>query len=105
MIPPLDPGWAALFVTVFGGIILEIVRKFLNKRQQTVDEATRLRGELREQIEDLKEDIKALETERDRYRDEYYELYSKYIAQATELTLALRGIKPHTEKDKSPPDE
>lgn len=95
--PAIDPAWIALVGTLCGGLGLKVVEHWLGKSKDKSDEATKLRNELREQIDDLRKEIKDLELERDQYRNDYYDLRDKYVAQTTELTLALSDIKKQAE--------
>lgn len=91
----LDPAWIALIGTVFGGAGLKAVETWLGKNRVRVDDATRMRDELRLEITAQREEIKQLETDVDKWRDEYYNLRDKYVELQTELTLALEKIKAH----------
>lgn len=110
--PPLDPAVIALIATVFGGVGLKVVEHWLGKPRSKVDDATRIRDELRIEITSLKEEIKELEDERDRYRNEYYDLRDKYSNIYSELQLIkthLQGMNEnveaaeHIDKTQPPP--
>lgn len=96
--PTIDPAWIALIGTLCGGLGLKIVEHWLGRNKTKTDEASKLRDELRVQIDDLKEEIKGLEAERDKYRNDWLDLRDKYVAQTTQLTLALRDIE-HKSQD------
>jgi NAD-dependent oxidoreductase involved in siderophore biosynthesis len=89
----LDPTVIALIGTVMGGVGLKIAEHWLGRNQVKVDHAARLRDELRLEITAQREEIKQLEILVNKWRDEYYATYEKYIKLQTELTLALHRIK------------
>ena len=89
----LDPAWIALIGTVSGGVGLKLAEHWLGRSKVKVDDAARIRDELRLEITAQREEIKALEDDVYKWREEYYNLRDKYIALQTELTLALQKIK------------
>lgn len=89
----LDPAWIALIGTIFGGAGLKATETWLGKNRVRVDDAAKIRDELRLEITAQREEIKQLETDVNKWRDEYYNLRDKYVALQTELTLALQKIK------------
>lgn len=91
--PPIDPAWIALIGTLCGGIGLKLAEHWLGKSKVKVDDAARMRDELRLEITAQREEIKDLEADVDKWRSEYYALRDKYVALQTELTLALAKIK------------
>jgi chromosome segregation ATPase len=100
----LDPAWIALIGTVFGGAGLKAVETWLGKNRIRVDDAARIRDELRLEITAQREEIKQLETDVDKWRDEYYNLRDKYVELQTELTLALEKIRSYTPPETPPID-
>lgn len=107
----LDPAWIALIGTVCGGVGLKLTEHWLGRNKVRVDDAARIRDELRSEITIQREEIRQLETDVDKWRNEYYDLRDKYIQLQTELTLALQKIKDEAaqaealaaEVDKQPP--
>jgi len=89
----LDPAWIALIGTVTGGVGLKMVEHWLGRSKVKVDEAGRIRDELRLEITAQREEIKQLEADVNKWREEYYNLRDKYTALQTELTLALQRIR------------
>lgn len=89
----LDPTVIALIGTVMGGVGLKLAEHWLGRNQVKVDHAARLRDELRLEITAQREEIKQLEINVNKWRDEYYAMYEKYIRLQTDLTLALQRIK------------
>lgn len=89
----MDPAWIALIGTVCGGVGLKLTEHWLGRSKVRVDDAARIRDELRLEITAQREEIRQLESDVDKWRDEYYNLKEKYINLQTELTLALQRIK------------
>lgn len=89
----LDPTVIALIGTVMGGVGLKVAEHWLGRNKVRVDDAARLRDELRLEITAQREEIKALESDVNKWRNEYYTMYEKYIKLQTDLTLALQRIK------------
>lgn len=89
----LDPAWIALIGTVCGGVGLKMAEHWLGRSKVKVDDAARMRDELRLEITAQREEIKQLEKDVDKWRGEYYDLRDKYIQLQTDLTLALQNIK------------
>jgi chromosome segregation ATPase len=100
----LDPAWIALIGTIFGGAGLKAIESWLGKNRVKVDDASRIRDELRLEITAQREEIKQLESDVDKWREEYYNLRDKYVELQTELTIALEKIKAHTPPDAPPVD-
>lgn len=94
----LDPAWIALIGTIFGGAGLKATETWLGKNRVKVDDAAKIRDELRLEITAQREEIKQLETDVNKWRDEYYNLRDKYVSLQTELTLALQKIKDEAEE-------
>jgi predicted nucleic acid-binding Zn-ribbon protein len=94
----VDPTVVALVGTIFGGVGLKLAEHWLGRNKVKVDDASRLRDELRLEITAQREEIKALEAEVDKWRKEYYDLFLKYTALETDLKLALHNIKQEAER-------
>ena len=89
----VDPTIVALIGTVMGGVGLKVAEHWLGRNKVKVDDASRLRDELRLEITSQKDEIKALEADVNKWREDYYKLYEKHILMQTELTIALQKIK------------
>lgn len=103
--PHLDPAWIALIGTLCGGLGLKLLEHWLGKSKVKIDEASKLRDELRVEITAQREEIKALEAEVDRWRKDYYDLRDRYSTLNTEYLLALERIKREAEKAVKAVDE
>jgi len=89
----LDPAWIALIATVCGGVGLKVVEHWLGRNKVRVDDAAQIRDELRLEIAAQREEIKALEVEAVKWREEYFGLREKQFQLQTALTLALSKIQ------------
>lgn len=83
--------WVALIGTVFGGAGLKGVEFLLGRKKVSVDEATSIRKELREEIKSLKDEIKRLDEDLDLWRNKYYELLEKFYKLQREI-IASGGL-------------
>lgn len=88
----MDAAWIALIGTVFGGVGLKVVDHYLSKNKVRIDDAARIRDELRIEITTLREDITKIEAERDKWRADYYDLRDKIADLQVQITL-LQQIK------------
>jgi len=91
-----DPAWIALAGTIAGTLGLKVAEHFLGKGRVKIDDAAKIRDELRLEIAANKEEIEKLEILVDKWRSEYYDLRDRYVQLQTELTLALQKIKDET---------
>lgn len=96
----VDPAWIALIGTISGGVGLKVAEHWLGRNKVKIDDATQIRDELRQEIIAQREEIKQLEADVIKWREEYYDLRDKYITLQTELTLSLQRIKDDAEEAK-----
>lgn len=89
----MDPTVIAVIGTVCGGVGLKFVEHVLGRSKVRMDEAAKIREELRDQIDDLKVKVNELEVARDKWREDYYALRDKYVELQTQLTIAQEKIK------------
>ncbi len=89
----VDPALIALAGTVFGGVGLKVAEHWLGRNKLRVDDAAQIRDELRLEINAQREEIRLLEAEVIKWKNEYYDLRDKHIAVQTDLRLALEKIK------------
>lgn len=94
----IDPAWIALIGTLCGGIGLKVLEHWLGKSKVKIDEASRLRDELRTQINTQGEEIKSLEEQLGKITREYYDLRDKYAELNTKYLIALEKIKSEAEQ-------
>lgn len=69
----------ALAGTIFGGVGLEITRRWLNRSKEKDDVATAIRTELRAEIVGLKKEIDDLEKELTDWKNRYFTLKEEYL--------------------------
>lgn len=89
----IDPAWIALVGTICGGVGLKLAEHWLGRNKVKADDATQIRNELRLEITTQKEEIRQLELDGVKWRDEYYKLYEKYIADRTAAAIELDRLK------------
>lgn len=89
----IDPAWLALVGTVFGGAGLKLLEVWLGRSKVRIDEAANLRNELRVEIVSLRDEVRSLEGEVDKWRQDYYDLRDRYATLNTEYLIALEKIK------------
>lgn len=94
----LDPAWIALIATVCGGVGLKVTEHWLGRNKVRVDDAARIRDELRLEITANKEEIKGLESEVTKWRDEYYDLRDKYTEQQTKFVMELDALSKEVQR-------
>lgn len=100
----LDPAWIALIGTIFGGVGLKVLEHWLGKSKVKIDEAANLRNELRVEITAQREEIKALETEVNKWRADYYDLRDKYATLNTEYLITLEKLRMELDEAKKKAD-
>ena len=89
----LDPAWIALIGTLCGGIGLKVLEHWLGRSKVKFDESTKMREELRTEMADLRQQIKDLEAEVDKWKLQYYDLRDKYAEVGALLAAAKVTIK------------
>jgi predicted nuclease with TOPRIM domain len=100
----LDPAWIALIGTLCGGIGLKVLEHWLGRSKVKFDESTKLREELRVEVTGLRDEIKTLETEVDKWRKDYYDLRDKFSEVNALYTVALDKIRVAAEAAAKPID-
>jgi archaellum component FlaC len=89
----LDPAWIALIGTLCGGIGLKVLEHWLGRSKVKFDESTRLREELRLELNGLREEIKSLEVEVEKWRRDYYDLRDKLTEVNGLYQIALEKLR------------
>ena len=75
-----DNQWIALLSGVLGGTGLSALLKYLStRRSQSISVEERLRSEMFEQIDKLKQEIDALKVDLDNWRDKYLTLHKEHV--------------------------
>lgn len=93
----IDPAWVALGGTVLGTIGLKIAESILGKGRVKIDDASKIRDELRQSVETQRKEITELDKEVDRWKKDYYDLRDQLSETKTKLTM-MEGNH-HEEKD------
>lgn len=89
----IDPAWIALIGTITGGVGLKVAEHYLGRGKDRIDEASRLRDELRIEINAQREEIKELEAAVDKWREEYFSLREEYLKAQTSYQIELQKMK------------
>jgi septal ring factor EnvC (AmiA/AmiB activator) len=79
----------ALIGTVFGGAGLEFIKRWLSKAKDRTDIATELRAELRQDLNNLKKEMDAMEDQLIEWKDKYYDM----LLQKMELRVELETLR------------
>lgn len=88
--PDINQAWLALLGALLGGSGLKIVEYWLNRSKVKEDAASQMRTELRNDIKGLREELRAVEDELDKWRGKYYELMDEFMKAKGDLAVALR---------------
>lgn len=91
--PEISQAWLALLGALLGGSGLKVIEYWLNRSRIRDDSATQMRTELREEIKGLREELRTVEDELDKWRGKYYELMDEFMKAKSDLTLALRDVQ------------
>lgn len=93
----VDPTVVALVGTIMGGVGLKVAEHWLGRNKVKVDDAARMRDELRLEITAQREEIAKLEADAVKWRNDYYAMYDKYLAGQTESKIELAALKQQIE--------
>jgi predicted nuclease with TOPRIM domain len=93
----INSAYLALAGAVFGGAGLEVIRKWLSRSKEKDDSATQFRTELREEVKNLRAELRQVEDDLEKWRDKYYELMDQFIKVKGELDASLRAINEDTQ--------
>jgi predicted nucleic acid-binding Zn-ribbon protein len=91
--PEINQAWLALIGALLGGSGLKFVEYLLNRSKSKEDAATQMRAELRDEIRGLREELRKVEDELDKWRAKYYELMDEFMSAKVDLAEALRGVR------------
>jgi len=90
-VPEISQAWLALIGAVLGGSGLKIMESWLNKSKVRDDAASAFRTELRDEVKNLRDELRKVETDLDNWRAKYYELMEQFLKVKAELDAALRN--------------
>lgn len=82
---------------MFGGGGLKVIEYWLTKSKVKDDSAAAFRTELREEVKSLREELRSVESDLDKWRGKYYELMDQFIKVKGELDASLRAINDDTQ--------
>lgn len=99
----IDPAWIALIGTLCGGIGLKLLEYWLGKSRVRIDEASKIRDELRIQISQQAERIRELEDEVTKWREAFYDIRDKQYELIATHASALATLRAELEEAKKAP--
>lgn len=88
--PEINQAWLALLGALLGGSGLKFIEHWLNRSKVKEDAAAQMRTELRDEIKVLREELRTVEDELDKWRGKYYELMDEFMKAKGDLAEALR---------------
>ena len=91
--PEISQAWLALLGALLGGSGLKIIEYWLNRSKVRDDAAAQMRTELRDEIKALREELRTVEDELDKWRGKYYELMDEFMKAKGDLAEALRNVQ------------
>jgi len=89
--PEISQAWLALLGALLGGSGLKFIEYWLSRSKVKDDAAAQMRTELREEIKGLREELRTVEDELDKWRGKYYELMDEFMKAKGDLAEALRN--------------
>jgi uncharacterized coiled-coil DUF342 family protein len=92
--PEINQAYLALIGALMGGSGLKFVESWLNRSKVKDDAASAFRNELRDEVKNLRDELRSVEAEVEKWRQKYYETYEQLIAANSALEVALRKDKP-----------
>lgn len=81
----------ALIGTVLGGVGLKIIEHILSRGKTRDDTASQLRGELRTEVESLRQEIHKVESDVEQWREKYYLLLEQFLVMKLKLEQAVQN--------------
>lgn len=93
----INEAYIALAAAVFGGGGLKVIEYWLTKSKVKDDSASEFRKELREEVKGLREELRQVESDLDKWRGKYYELMDQFIMVKGELDASLRAMNDDTQ--------
>jgi len=87
--PEISQAWLALLGALLGGSGLKFIEYWLSRSKVREDAAAQMRTELRDEIKVLREELRTVEDELDKWRGKYYELMDEFMKAKSDLAEAL----------------
>ncbi|WNN94743.1 hypothetical protein SEA_PHREDRICK_184 [Streptomyces phage Phredrick] len=97
--PEISQAWLALLGALLGGSGLKFIEHWLNRSKVKEDAAAQMRTELRDEIKVLREELRTVEDELDKWRGKYYELMDEFMKAKGDLAEALRKAQEKSNGD------
>ncbi|AZU97233.1 hypothetical protein SEA_EMMA1919_184 [Streptomyces phage Emma1919] len=97
--PEINQAWLALLGALLGGSGLKFIEHWLNRSKVKEDAAAQMRTELRDEIKILREELRTVEDELDKWRGKYYELMDEFMKAKGDLAEALRKAQEKSNGD------
>jgi uncharacterized coiled-coil DUF342 family protein len=92
-VPEISQAWLALIGALLGGSGLKFIEYYLNRPKVKDDAATTFRNELREEVKNLREELRKTEAELDNWRQKYYALLDEFSQAKLDRDQALKKIQ------------
>lgn len=93
IMPEVSQAWLALIGAILGGSGLKFIEHYLSRPKIKDDSATAFRNELREEVKNLREELRKTENELDDWRTKYYALVDDYSKAKRDRDTALQKIQ------------
>lgn len=91
--PEISQAWLALIGALLGGSGLKFIEHYLSRPKIKDDTATQFRNELREEVKNLRDELRKTEVELDNWRTKYYALMDEFSRAKIERDNALQKIQ------------
>lgn len=91
--PEISQAWLALVGALLGGSGLKFIEHWLSRPKIKDDAASSFRNELREEVKNLREELRKTEQELDAWRSKYYALMDEFSKAKIERDNALQKIQ------------
>lgn len=91
--PEISQAWLALIGALLGGSGLKFIEHYLNRPKVKDDAASAFRNELREEVKNLREELRKTEAELDAWRQKYYALLDEFSQAKLDRDQALKKIQ------------
>jgi len=91
--PEISQAWLALIGAILGGSGLKFIEHYLSRPKIKDDSATAFRNELREEVKNLRDELRKTEVELDTWRAKYYALLEEFSKAKIARDNALNKIQ------------
>lgn len=91
--PEISQAWLALIGALLGGSGLKFIEHWLSRPKVKDDAASSFRNELREEVKNLRDELRKTEQELDAWRAKYYALMDEFSRAKIERDNALQKIQ------------